>query len=200
MRKQALIIWTLAVPAPMLVGYLNSVHAGPYVQGWAGASFWRDCSNSDEVEASCEAEPTGGVAAGYQWYWVAVEAEVSGRRATTHNVKDTSGLPPEAGGIGRGDEQGYVLTGMVNVWPVIQLAANWQLYGGGGVGLGYARLAGESDTALAWQVGGGIQYALTEALSVDMGYRYLVVEDTEHQGLTAEYDSHNVQIGLRYEF
>lgn len=180
-----------------LVIFAFNAEADPYIGAFGGASLWRDCSNNDEIEASCDAEPMGGVNAGYQFKYVALEGEVSVRAATTHNVKDKD----IDGGrtIGRGDEDGYVLTGMVNAKPGVKIG-KWRPYGLIGVGLGRARLARESDHSWAAQAGLGVDFSLTEALSVDLGYRYLRLGDTEHQGLSASYDSHGVILGVRYEF
>jgi opacity protein-like surface antigen len=184
-------LWLLLF-AFVILAISAHAHAQTYIEGWAGPSLWRDCSNSDPVEASCEAEPAGGLSAGYQWDYVALEGEIFARRATTHNVKGDHN-------IGRGDERGYVLTGLVNVCPGYE-TGDWRFYGCGGIGLGRARLAGESDHSWAAQGGAGVLYALTEAWSVDLGYKYLRLGETEHQGQKGRYDSHTFLLGLRYIF
>lgn len=178
------------IVAFLLTALAITAHAEPYLDLSVGGSLWRDCSNNDPIEASCDVEPAGSLAGGYQWDYVALEGEISARGATTHNVKDPNT------NIGRGDEQGYVLAAMVNVWPGYEIG-DWRFYGGRGIGLGRAKLAGESDLVLALQGGPGFQYRVTEALSVGLGYRYLILSETDNG---ARYDSHTIGVGLRWSF
>ena len=87
-----------------------------------------------------------------------------------------------------------------------------------GVGLGVARLkakeinqgkstyiSGKKDaTNFAWQIGAGVNYALTDNWSVDLGYRYLDeghVKYEDAQGSNKfEAKSHEFLLGARYTF
>jgi opacity protein-like surface antigen len=80
---------------------------------------------------------------------------------------------------------------MVNVWRDVSLPRNFGVYGGGGIGVGSYRFglfstdganvfaSGDRDTAFAWQAGGGILYAVSDRITLDLGYRYYSVEPTE---------------------
>lgn len=80
---------------------------------------------------------------------------------------------------------------MVNVWRDVSLTRNFGVYGGGGIGAGGYRFglfatdgadviaSGDRDTAFAWQAGGGILYAVSDRVTLDLGYRYYSVEPTE---------------------
>lgn len=62
-------------------------------------------------------------------------------------------------------------------------------------------LAGsEDDTALAYQVGAGIGWAVSETLTLDAKYRYFATEDLDFEGASLEYSSHNFYVGIRLGF
>jgi len=58
----------------------------------------------------------------------------------------------------------------------------------------------EDDTVFAYQVGAGIGFAATETLTIDLKYRYYGTADPEFEGVKAEVGSHNILLGLRYNF
>ncbi len=73
-----------------------------------------------------------------------------------------------------------------NVWRDFVLTDRLGIYGGGGLGAGGyrfavgnnqtgARIYGAPGTALAWQVGGGLTYDISERLTIDVGYRYFQI-------------------------
>ena len=82
-----------------------------------------------------------------------------------------------------------------------------------GAGIGYQwnhgdDLEGFKPHALAWQVGGGVSYALCDHLSVDLGYRYLsstdkITETDEgDDAYTAKFHAayHQFRLGAAYVF
>jgi len=78
---------------------------------------------------------------------------------------------------------------MVNLWRDYELTDRWTMYVGGGIGAGGYRfsyrkfqpaLNYQIDTspdvnAFAWQAGGGTAYAITERISLDIGYRFFQI-------------------------
>ena len=75
------------------------------------------------------------------------------------------------------------------------------------VGLGVARvevdntvLGNHNDSVFAYQVGGGVGYAVDEQVSVDIKYRYFATSNLEFDNASAEYSNHNFSIGLRTSF
>lgn len=79
---------------------------------------------------------------------------------------------------------------LVNLWRDIEVTDRLGLYVGGGVGAGGYRftLAGESPPpfditlagarvvdSFAWQAGGGLAYALTDRIALDLGYRFFAL-------------------------
>lgn len=71
----------------------------------------------------------------------------------------------------------------------------------GDVDMSFALLDGsfdesETETALGWTIGGGLEYAITDNLTIRAEYRYTDLENTSFRGLeepefTAEYDYEN---------
>lgn len=78
---------------------------------------------------------------------------------------------------------------MANLWRDFTIGDRFGIYGGGGIGAGgYGfgydiSLASSNDailgsnriTAFAWQVGGGLLYAVNERITLDLGYRFYSV-------------------------
>ena len=121
---------------------------------------------------------------------------------------------------------GYRLTGVVDTWSLMINAR--QLFDVGSVrpyiggGLGFARhdgtaalavqpippllpggLMGEEsgdDTVVAYQFMAGVEVELAEGAQFFGGYRYMATADLEIERLTASYDTHAVEAGIRIRF
>lgn len=77
---------------------------------------------------------------------------------------------------------------MANLWRDVTITDRLAIYAGGGVGAGGYRLAFSGNapgatvsgstqiTSFAWQAGGGLAYALTDRVALDLGYRFLAFE------------------------
>ena len=114
------------------------------------------------------------------------------------------------------------LSGDVDTWSVMINAR--QLFDVGtvrpyvGVGLGFARhdgtlrLASEAlgavppveesgdDTVVAYQLMAGVEFELAEGAQLFGGYRYMGTADIEIERLTASYDTHAIEAGIRIRF
>lgn len=73
---------------------------------------------------------------------------------------------------------------LANVWRDFGVTENLGVYGGGGIGAGgyrftYATVgdvfANAQLTGFAWQVGTGVIYAVSDRITLDLGYRYYSV-------------------------
>ena len=79
---------------------------------------------------------------------------------------------------------------MVNLWRDYEVTDRWTMYVGGGVGAGgyrfsytkfspslgnYQITTSPHVSAFAWQAGGGTAYAITERITLDIGYRYFQI-------------------------
>jgi opacity protein-like surface antigen len=79
---------------------------------------------------------------------------------------------------------------LVNLWRDIDITDKLSLYAGGGIGGGGYRVAlssavpaenftvdGNSATGgFAWQAGGGVNYAVTDRITLDLGYRFFAID------------------------
>lgn len=99
------------------------------------------------------------------------------------------------------------LTGLLNGYIDFPVVGPITPYISGGLGLAKVEAndddanISDDDTAFAYQVGAGIGFAMNEALTLDLKYRYLVVDELEIYSTTFDdYSSHNVYGGLRFAF
>ncbi len=81
-------------------------------------------------------------------------------------------------------------------------------------GLGYAQIkfnnlnisgsgfpdSSDDDSVLAYQIGVGVGYAVTEKVTIDVKYRYFGTEDSEYDTTEAEFASNNFLFGVRVYF
>jgi opacity protein-like surface antigen len=78
---------------------------------------------------------------------------------------------------------------MANVWRDMDVAEHLSVYAGGGLGVGgYAHDADAAGpdaasrvTAFGWQAGGGVAYAVTDRLTLDVGGRFYGLEAGDGQ-------------------
>jgi len=105
---------------------------------------------------------------------------------------------------------------MLNLYYDFDTGTKFNPYFGGGIGLarveGKVKEDGESYSKkannLAWQLGAGVAYALTDNVSIDAGYRYTDMGDVEKTisgpggYIKAKFDvsAHEFLLGLRYKF
>ena len=102
----------------------------------------------------------------------------------------------------------------LNAYYDIDTGTKFTPYVGGGIGYaklkgsisnGGVKLASDSDTNFAWQLGAGVAYAVNENISVDFGYRYTDMGDLTANVYPTEtfkidVDSHELLLGVRYTF
>jgi len=76
-----------------------------------------------------------------------------------------------------------------------------------GAGIGYANVEGdidelgsEDDNVFAYQVAVGVAFAINPQTKIDVQYRYFDTDDSDFDGLEAEYGTHNAMLGVRYSF
>jgi opacity protein-like surface antigen len=58
----------------------------------------------------------------------------------------------------------------------------------------------DDDTVFAYQVGAGVGLAISETIIIDLVYRYLVTANPDIDNGEAEYETHNLLVGIRYYF
>lgn len=105
-----------------------------------------------------------------------------------------------------------------NVWADWKNNSAFTPYAGGGLGVAFLNTSGvvltnpaigwfndANQTRFAWQVGAGVKYQVTQSIALDLGYRYLqvqnVVFDYPSGGtFSGNQHSHVVQAGLTFTF
>lgn len=58
----------------------------------------------------------------------------------------------------------------------------------------------QSETNFAWQVGGGVDYAISDKIDLTIGYRYFDGGDISAEEGKIDVVSHDVKAGLKYKF
>lgn len=116
-----------------------------------------------------------------------------------------------------GDAQGHLsMAGMMaNVFQDFRLMDSVTPFIGGGIGvarvnvnnggLQSAALMDGNDDVFAYQIGGGVNFALDDRLDVFFEYRYFATDEYDMQYVTGDavqgkITSHNLGVGLRYGF
>lgn len=93
-----------------------------------------------------------------------------------------------------------------NLYYDLPLTGPLRPYVGAGVGLARVELEesvdffGDEDDVLAYQALLGVAVPLTDALALQLGYRYFATNDPTFNGVDVEYASHNLEAGLRIGF
>ncbi len=108
---------------------------------------------------------------------------------------------------------------MLNLYADFHNSTAFTPYVSAGLGYAWADLQQDAvndemdmhikDSDLAWQIGAGVAYSMTDALSLDLGYRFVklaTIEDSEtyDEGDTSKFEitpmMHQVRLGARYAF
>ena len=206
------------VCATSLLCLSSLAHAdeGWYVSGQFGANI---------LTSSALDEPTGVLAAigtevdfdlgyslsgalGYHWGLIRVEGEIT---YAENNIDEFEALGIVLSGSGDVNSVGF----MANFFKDFEIADDWQFYLGGGVGFAIVSvndasipgvpLADDDDTVFAYQFGTGLGYQISPATTISLDYRYFATDDPEFNDVDglpfeAEYESHVIRIGVRFNF
>jgi len=102
------------------------------------------------------------------------------------------------------DGDATVIAGLINLYYDFENDSPVTPFITGGVGLANvdAEIEGDSedDSVIAYQLGGGIGYALSETTTLDLMYRYFSMQDPEFDGADVEVAAHQFLIGARFAF
>lgn len=143
-------------------------------------------------------------------FWNNVSIEIEGFYGENENDEIANFI----GLSGSLDEQTTATGGMVNVYYESETGTDWRPYVGVGIGVANveleARLNGlsivdDDDTVFAYQARAGVRYELTPNTRISVGYRFFETADPEFNlsgggSFETEYQSHTVEVGLRYKF
>ncbi len=99
----------------------------------------------------------------------------------------------------------HSLMGLVNGYYDFKNSSDFTPYIGAGIGIGgfvNESLSQYYGAAFAYQVGGGVDYSITDKISVGVKYRYtgLANEKINNSIGNSEVASHNIYAGARFYF
>ncbi len=185
-----------------------SLNSGWYVNGGGGANWQTNGDlklNNTQQDLNAATGWMASASVGYAWRnRVRLELEFAYR---------DNGVDSLANVAAEGDTR--LLTGMVNALYTLPTPGPVAPFFGVGVGAGHLELdslrplgttsVDDSNTGLALQAIGGIEYAVTDKLGLNLSYRYLYLPSLDltaanGAGVTAAYESHAVMVGLRWSF
>jgi opacity protein-like surface antigen len=195
---------------------------GPYTSVFAGVSIPENSNVTtndfgDTFNDQVEFDPgvyTGGTA-GFDFGLMRLEGELSYRYSEIKSITDT------ADGFQFQNVDGNLgaLNFMANAFIDLHNASPITPYFGGGVGFAVLNLSDTyagtpsqallypngTDTVFAYQVGAGMELALNQMFSLDLGYRYFNTgkanfEDNPAISTNMKLESHNAMVGLRMKF
>ena len=216
MKRTCQMIIALCLPL-LCCGPVRAQHSGPFVGAFIGGNTLMTSEGSDDLgNFSLKFKPAlqGGVVAGWDFEpgnpagEGRIEIEYNRRSNPLDQVKFVEGSFKGGGNL-TADSL------LLNFFGVAYDNSRWSPYVG--VGIGAVRfeasdlkvsgqpMSSGSAIVLAYQVGGGIDVALTDRLNLDVGYRFFSSSRpkfTEVNGHRFEMDyvSHNAILGLRVGF
>lgn len=187
-----------------------SASPGPYVSAQVGMGFLMDSDFSTSAgTGTVEFDPgfATGIAGGYNFGMFRVEGEIG------YQINDIDNISACLGGsCGSASASGEVtaLSFLANAYFDFANKTPFTPYITAGIGvarldiddfaiLGY-HYGDSDDTVFAYQVGAGVAYAINKNFSIDLKYRFFGTSDPNFDGVDAEANSHNIYLGLRYNF
>ncbi|HTG81596.1 MAG TPA: outer membrane beta-barrel protein [Geobacteraceae bacterium] len=209
----------IALCLPLLFcGQARAVHTGPYVGAFFGGNLLQDSKATDGLGSfnlSYNPALQGSIVVGWDLGpgnplggEGRIELEYTRRSNPLDHAEFVEGKATGGGDL-------TVDSLLLNFAGVVRTQSRWSPYVT--IGIGAARLdaselkvsgqplSNDTATTFAYQVGGGVDYALTDSLSLDLGYRFfgaIPTKFTEPNGLKFETDylSHSIVLGLRLGF
>jgi opacity protein-like surface antigen len=118
--------------------------------------------------------------AGYDFGMFRIEGELGYKRASLDADVDADFADAVAADVGLDfafadfdlNDKATVLSGMVNALAEFGDDDGLTFYGGAGFGRARVKIAGEKDSAWAWQLIAGVRYALSDSIDLGLKYRY----------------------------
>lgn len=188
--------------------------SGMYAGANIGASLLSDLTSTNAF-GSTETNTNTGLAVtgvvGYQFPSLPVRAELElGYTRNSVNQEKVDGISVDANG------HASAWSGLVNVLYDIPTGTRFSPYIGAGAGVSRITAdvstdsllltdVNDSATVFTYQGKAGVAYALTDSLSLDVGYTYRKSQDPEFVDsagidFKSEYQTHLLTAGLRYRF
>lgn len=216
MNRTCQMILALCLPL-LLCAPVRAEHSGPYVGAFLGGNSLTTVKSSDDLGSfSLTFDPALLGSAVFGWDFEPgnpvgegrIELEYTRRSNPLDQVKFVEGSVTGGGNV-TADSL------LLNFFGIYRDNSRWSPYIV--LGIGAARidasdlrvtgqpLSNDSAVVVAYQLGTGLDFALSDRLSLDIGYRFfgcIRPKFTEVNGHTFEMDyySHNVILGLRLGF
>jgi opacity protein-like surface antigen len=221
MKSYLIVIATLATIAIPSLGTTAEGKPGPYVSAFLGTTFTQNTTVSGFDRGTAYSDRATfdpgiyiGGTGGYDFGFLRLEAELSYRNAPfdTITFSDTTRFNNVNGDLD-------VYATMFNVFFDAHNSTPVTPYVGGGIGFATLHLSNtfvnspsffgglyqdSSDTVFASQVGAGLDIALNNRFSLDVGYRYFITEranlGSNLISSNLKFESHNMMVGFKAKF
>jgi len=219
----------LASAAAIVAAPAQAREGQPYIGINGGVSLEDqvdvDLANTDPQTNAAFADTKMGIDAdvvlGYDFGAFRLEAEGGYKRAKYDSLTVLNsailpgGLVVPVGTVVQNQEDLTIWSGMVNGLVEFGKDDGLQIFGGGGVGFanvdlpvevaGVGTVIDDDATDFAWQLIGGLRFAVTDNLDLGLKYRYFVVDGFEFETVNglpveADYSSHSIMASLVYNF
>lgn len=221
------ILVTLLMPA---ICAADPPRTGAYLSGFIGATIPKDTTVTSEVYSPAfdsftdkvEFDPgvNMGITGGYDYGFFRMEGELSHKNAEIDRITDQTdnySFRSVDGNLG-------VTALMFNSFFDLHTDSPVTPYLGGGIGFATLNISDtfgtdtrgattarsllyedDADTVFAYQVGGGVEIALNQRLSLDLSYRYFGTskakfDDSWDMSSRLKFESHNAAVGFRVKF
>lgn len=162
---------------------------GHYLAIWAGGTVTEDADPGSNVDISFDSGFGGGLAVGYDFGPARLELEGSYRESDVDKVRTGAGSVKVNADL-------ELLTVLVNGY--VDFATDSIATPYLGIGAGYARAEVDDidDEFVAGQLAAGVLFAISPAVSVDLGYRYLAPIGRDDLDIR----QHTASVGLQFRF
>jgi opacity protein-like surface antigen len=216
MKRTCQTIIALCLPL-LFCGQVQAQHTGPYVGAFLGGNALMNAKSSDDLgEFNLTFNPALQGSAVLGWDFEPgnsvgegrVELEYTRRSNPLDKVKFAEGSFKGGGNV-------IADSLLLNVFGVVHDTGRWSPYAGAGIGAARIEasdlkvtgqpLSNDSAVVFAYQLGAGVDVALTDHLNLDLGYRFFSSTRpafTEAAGhiFKMDYTSHSAVLGLRVGF
>ena len=184
---------------------------GPYFSANIGMAFPSDSDITDStvpgITAGVESDSglALGAALGYDFGILRFEGEIGWQKNDLDKLK-IIGINFDLTG------DASIISFLLNLYIDMENSTPFTPFFGVGVGLanvdindlnvpgsGLPSSSGD-ETVFAWQIGGGLGYAVSQSTTLEIKYRYFATKDAEFGTTKVELASHNIYLGARFAF
>jgi opacity protein-like surface antigen len=172
------------VPPPLV----KAERTGTYISAAIGVGIPGSLDTEDEGDLDLDNNLVLNGAIGYNFGSVRLEGAVGYQNHDLSNIDD---------------EDIALLTIMANAYYDFDAGSGIKPYIMGGAGIANVDTSwdDQDEIVFAWQIGAGLGFEVAYNTTVDVGYRYLKPSDFENDSVgTIKCESHNMMLGLRYQF